>query len=85
MLRASTADSTWVVVMKKDNFAENDVSMISKETKLFDRKPERCLLISLSDLDENAKIKALQERFWVWNEHEVNTLLTLFDKPNISK
>ena len=46
-------------------------------------KWHRCILISLSSLDENARVRALQERMWIWNEVEVNTLMNLFDKPFI--
>jgi len=83
MLRASTDDGDWFIVAKKENLLEMDVSAVLKETKKVNKKPERCLIISLSDLDESARIKALGERFWIWNEEELKILLTLFDKPFI--
>ena len=62
---------------------ENDVNIIMREAKRLDLRPEKYLIVSLTDLDENTKIKALQERFWIWNEQELKTLSTLFDKPYI--
>ena len=83
VLKASTKDALWFIVMKKDSVLESDVNDFLKESKQIGTKPEKCLIISLSNLDENAKLRALQERIWVWNEYELNTLLTLFDKPFI--
>jgi len=83
IIKASTENATWFIVMKKEIFGENDVNAVLAEAKKIMKKPERCLIISLSDLDENARLRALQERFWIWNERELNALLTLFDKPYI--
>jgi len=83
VIKASASDTEWFVVLKKESFGEGDVSMVVAEAKKLGKKPDRCLIISLTDLDENARLKALQERFWIWNEGEVNTLLTLFNKPYI--
>ena len=83
IIKAATADASWLFVLKKDNFSENDMNAVLKELKKIKEKPERCLIITLSDLDANAKLRALQERFWIWHEGELNTLLTLFDKPYI--
>jgi len=86
VIRASTHDaSVWYIVSKREDILESDVNAILRETKQSEPKPERCLIISLNDLDENTKVKALQERFWIWNEQELNILLTLFDKPYIVK
>ena len=78
-----TSRKVWFIVLKKDSFGENDVSAVMNESKKAGIKPERCLIISLTDLDDSTKLRALQERFWIWNEGELNTLLTLFDKPYI--
>ncbi|MFT7538620.1 MAG: hypothetical protein ACI9F2_000768, partial [Lysobacterales bacterium] len=85
MIEAKTDNMSWYIVMKKDVFLENDIGIIAEEVKRNKKKCERCLIISLADIDENARLKALQERFWIWNEGEINTLLTLFDKPYISR
>lgn len=85
VIKAATADAAWFIVLKKDNFGENDVNRILEEAGKMGRRPERCLIISLTELDENTKLRALQERFWIWNEGELNTLLTLFDKPTIAR
>lgn len=81
MIKASSETGQWFVVIKKDNVGETDINTVLSEVKKMTKKIDRCLIISLTGLDENARIKALEERFWIWNEGELNTLLTLFDKP----
>ena len=83
VIRASTADNSWFIVLKDENFGEAEGNTVLAETRKTGHKPERCLIISLKDLDENMRLKALQERFWIWSEKEINTLLTLFNKPYI--
>lgn len=82
-LKASSSDFDWFVILKKDSFVESEVSAILQESRKLTRRPSRCLLISLQELDDHARLKALQEKFWVWHERELNTLLNLYDKPYI--
>jgi len=83
VFQAVANDAEWYIVMKKDNVLENDVNFILQEFKKKNIRPERCLIVSLIGIEENARLKALQERYWIWNEEELNILLTLFDKPYI--
>lgn len=81
-VKGASDEATWFIAMKKDGLNENDLSAFLSESKR-EGKSLRCLIICLSELDEHTKLKALQERCWIWNEREVNTLLTLFDQPFI--
>ncbi len=83
VIKASTPGAVWFIVTKKENFNENDVNIILEESKKMKQKPTRCVIVSLTCIDEHTRVKALQERFWIWDEKELNTLLTLFDKPCI--
>lgn len=80
---ANSDEGTWVIVLKKDPVLEAELSSFLEETKKMTPKPSRCVIVSLSGLDDNAKIRALQEKCWVWNEQEVNTLMQLYDEPYI--
>lgn len=82
-LKASALDHDWFVILKKDSFRENEVTAILQESRKMTRKPSRCLLISLGEIDDHARLKAIQEKFWIWHERELNTLLNLYDKPYI--
>ncbi len=82
-IKAFSAQGQWFVLFKKDKFAESDVSAFVAQTRKLPNKPSGCIIISLSDLDENTRVKALQERMWIWNENELNALLNFFDQPYI--
>ncbi len=81
VIRASTDEAVWLVMMKKEPLGEHEINAVLSEIKKSERKPSRCVLISLAEMEENARLKALQERFWIWSEGELKTLLALFDKP----
>ncbi len=82
-LIAGGAEGQWLVVLKKDPLHESDVNGILEEMKKMSPRPQRCVVVALSGLDDNAKLRALQEKFWVWNEPEVNALMHLYDEPCI--
>jgi len=83
IIKASSANGDWVIVLKMGAIGENDVNEVVRELKKYAQKPQKCILISLATIDDNVRVRALQERMWIWNEGELNTLLTLFDKPYI--
>jgi len=83
LIRARTSTGDWIVVLKSRAISENDINAVLDETKRGPARPRKCILISLDDPDENVRLRALQERMWVWNEAELNTLLNIFDKPYI--
>ncbi len=82
-IKASTAEDTWFIILKDGDFCEAEIGAVVEESKKMGQKPERCLIVSLKDVDENTRLRALQERFWIWSAREINTLLALFDKPYI--
>ena len=83
VLQASAQEGIWFIALKKDSISEADVQVMLNESKKFKEKPQRCVLISMDSLDENTRVKALQEKMWIWNEGEITTLLNIFDKPYI--
>lgn len=85
LIQASSNEGEWFIVLKESMLNESDVGMFLSESKKLDQKPQRRVIISLSDLDANARLRALQEKMWIWNEDELNTLLSLYDKPYIVK
>ena len=82
-ISAEGEDGRWLIALKKDPVHENDLNAFLEEMKKMSPKPTRCVIVSLSGLDDNAKIRALQEKLWVWNEDEINTLMHLYDEPYI--
>lgn len=43
------------------------------------------ILIAFDGIDENAKLKALEAKVWIWNQKTINDLFSLFEKPGIIK
>ena len=83
LIKGSTSEGDWIVILKTGAFSEKDVNAVLTESKKLDLKPQRWILVSPFDLDENTRLKALQERMWIWNEGELNALLHLYDKPYV--
>lgn len=83
VLKAETDEGTWLLVLRKDPVAETDISALTQEAREMGLKPRRCVIVSLSEIDDSVKVRALEERMWVWNELELNMLMNLFDKPYI--
>jgi len=82
-ISAEGQEGIWLVVLKKDPVHDNDLNGILEEIKKLDPRPTRSVIVSLSGLDENAKVRALQEKLWVWDEDQLNCLMHLFDEPII--
>ncbi|MBF0511922.1 MAG: ATP-binding protein [Candidatus Omnitrophica bacterium] len=82
-ISADSPEGGWLVVLKKDPVQERDLNGILDEIKKLEPKPLRCVILSLNGLDENARVRALQEKLWVWDENQLNCLMHLFDEPII--
>jgi len=82
-ISAQGQEGLWLVVLKKDPVHDNDLNGILEEIKKLDPRPMRSVIVSLSGLDENAKVRALQEKLWIWDEDQLNSLMHLFDEPII--
>ena len=83
VIQAKFDEGTWLVVMKKESMTETDMNTFIQESKKLSPRPQRCVIVTLSDMDENTKVRLLQEKMWIWNGQELNTLMHVFDKPYI--
>jgi hypothetical protein len=83
VIQGQCDEGTWLVALRKDPFTETDINTLLSEAKSLDNRPQRLVVVSLSNLDENARVRALQERMWIWSEQEVNSLMHLYDKPYV--
>jgi len=81
ILQAETDEGPWILVLRKDPLAENDIHAVMQEVKNMGLKPRRCVIVSLADLEDSVRLRALEERMWIWNEPELNSLMNLFNKP----
>ncbi len=85
MIKGTTSEGDWFIVLDDQSLGEGDLSVFLSESKKISKRPSQRLIISLTDIDPNARLKALEERMWIWNEGELNTLMNIFDQPYIVK
>ncbi|MEI8013160.1 MAG: hypothetical protein WCI27_11905, partial [Candidatus Omnitrophota bacterium] len=82
-LEAQTDEGPWLLVLRKDRVAEGDINAVAEEARKMGVHSKRCVIVSLSELEDSAKLRALEERMWIWSEAELNSLMNLYDKPYI--
>jgi hypothetical protein len=79
-----SGDSLWVIGFKQDALTEDDIAAFSQECKKYKHKLERKVLVTLSDIDQNSRLRALEEKIWTWDLNCLNHMLDLFSKPLIT-
>jgi len=83
VIRASTTNGEWVVLLNADRVTEHGLASAMNEVRRRYGKPQRCVLIALNGLDDTVRVRALQERMWIWDERELRALLHIYDQPYI--
>ncbi|MGA2774781.1 MAG: ATP-binding protein [Candidatus Omnitrophota bacterium] len=76
-------DSLWIMAVKREILTEEDVTDFAKECKKYRHKLQRKIIITLSDIDTNARLRALEEKIWTWDANNLNQILDLFYKPRV--
>ena len=84
-LLADSYEGQWLIVLKKDPVFEHDLSSLAEEIKKLTFRPGRCVLVCLKGLDESAKVRALQDKWWIWSEQQINELMHLYDEPYLTR
>jgi len=82
-LLGRSSDSLWIMGFKQDLLTEEDISEFTKECRKYRHKQQRKIIISLRDIDVNARLKAMQEKIWTWDLNNLNQIFDLFSKPGI--
>ena len=85
VIKACASEGVWFIVLKEGGLGENELNLFLSQSKQLTKKPQQRVIVSLNDLEANARLRALQEKMWIWSEGELNTLLSLYDKPYIMK
>ncbi|MCK9604293.1 MAG: ATP-binding protein [Candidatus Omnitrophica bacterium] len=76
-------DSLWIMAFKHDLLTEEDIAEFAKECKKYHHKLQRKIIIALQDVDTNARLKALEEKIWMWDLNNLNQVLDLYAKPRV--
>lgn len=85
VIKAYSPEGPWLVVLNDQNLSENDVSVLLSEVKKAGQRPSKKVIVSLKSLESPVRLKALQEKMWIWNEGELNFLFNMYNKPYIVK
>ena len=83
VIKGYTAEGPWMIALNNHDLSENDMSAFLSEVKKAGQKPQKQILISLTNIENPVRLRALQEKMWIWSEGEINLLLNMYDKPYI--
>ncbi|MCX5699882.1 MAG: ATP-binding protein [Candidatus Omnitrophica bacterium] len=76
-------DALWIMAIKSDALTEQDITEFSKECKRYHHKSQRKIIVTLKEVDPNARLRALEEKIWTWDLNNLNQILDLFSKPRV--
>lgn len=76
-------DSLWIMALKQDFLSEEDITEFARECKKYQHKLQRKIIVMLEDMDTNARLRALEEKIWMWDLNSLNQILDIFSKPRI--
>jgi len=78
-----STDSLWIMCFKREQLNENDIAEFALECKKFRHKLQRKIIITLSDIDSNTRLRAMEEKIWAWDINNLNQLFDVFSKPRV--
>lgn len=82
-LLGRSSDSLWIMAIKTDSLTEQDIAEFSRECKKYHHKSQRKIIVSLKEVEPNARLRALEEKVWTWDLNNLNQILDLFSKPRV--
>jgi len=82
-LLGRSSDALWIMAIKSDALTEQDITEFSKECKKYHHKSQRKIIVTLKEIDPNARLRALEEKVWTWDLNSLNQILDLFSKPRV--
>ncbi len=82
-LLGRSSDALWIMAIKSDALTEQDIAEFSKECKRYHHKSQRKIMVTLKEVDPNARLRALEEKIWTWDLNSLNQILDLFSKPRV--
>ncbi len=82
-LLGRSSDSLWIIAIKTDALTEQDIADFSRECKRYHHKSQRKIIVSLKEIDPNARLRALEEKVWTWDLNNLNQIMDLFSRPRV--
>jgi len=82
-LLGRSSGSLWIMAIKSEALTEQDIAEFAKECKRYHHKSQRKVMVTLKEVDPNARLRALEEKIWTWDLNSLNQILDLFSKPRV--
>jgi hypothetical protein len=82
-LLGRSSDALWIMAIKPEAITEQDITEFARECKRYHHKTQRKIIVTLKEVDPNARLKALEEKIWTWDLNSLNQILDLFSKPRV--
>jgi len=82
-LLGRSSDALWIMAIKSEALTEQDIAEFAKECKRYHHKSQRKIIVTLKEVDPNARLRALEEKIWTWDLNSLNQILDLFSKPRV--
>jgi hypothetical protein len=82
-LLGRSSDSLWIMAIKTEALTEQDITDFAKECKKYHHKSQRKIMVTLKEIDANARLRALNEKILAWDLNSLNQIMDLFSKPRI--
>jgi hypothetical protein len=76
-------DCLWIIAFKTEQLTEGDVMEFVKECKKFRSKSQRKIIVTLGSIDQNTRLRAMEEKIWAWDVNRVNEIFDLYFKPRV--
>lgn len=82
-LLGRSSEALWIMAIKPEALTEQDITEFSQECKRYHHKSQRKIIVTLKEIDPNARLRALEEKIWTWDLNNLNQILDLFSKPRV--
>jgi len=82
-LLGRSGEVLWIMAIKPEALTEQDIAEFAKECKRYHHKSQRKIMVTLKEVDVNARLRALEEKIWTWDLNSLNQMMDLFSKPRV--
>lgn len=80
---AKNSKVKWHCQLYYGKITEDDVIAFQEDIKKYRKKPQQRILLMLRGIDQNAKLRAQEAGFLLWDLRLINSVLNLYDLPKI--
>jgi hypothetical protein len=76
-----SSESLWIMAVKMGPLCEEDIAEFSRECRKYRHKNQKKIIVTFNEIDQNTRLKALEEKIWAWDIRHLNQMLDLYSKP----